>query len=283
MNSTKVVITGGSGRIGTYLANYLMDNVDVTVIDNKPPKNPDVRFVNANILDFSVLESALENHDGLIHLAGIPNPRMTTPDMTFHTNVQGVWNVLQAAENVGIKRAVVASSDTATGLLYNPPDWGPQYLPVDESHPLRPTDFYSLSKHVTEVICRSFGDRGKLQVIALRPSKVLTQDVVAETQIPTSDISNFHLWAYVEHIDIAQASTLALNISDISYDVFFISAANTLCSRPTLEMMAEKHGKLPEIRKPDIYESNPYASIIDISHAREVLGYEPQSDWRRYT
>ena len=62
MNLTKVVITGGSGRIGTYLANYLMDNVDVTVIDTKPPENPDIRFINANILDFSVLEKALENH-----------------------------------------------------------------------------------------------------------------------------------------------------------------------------------------------------------------------------
>ena len=46
-------------------------------------------------------------------------------------------------------------------------------------------------------------------------------------------------------------------------------------------MMRERLGRLPEIRKPEVFERNPYASIFDTSRARRVLGFEPKSDWRR--
>ena len=46
-------------------------------------------------------------------------------------------------------------------------------------------------------------------------------------------------------------------------------------------MVKERFGKLPEVRKPEIFERNPHASILDISRARRVLGFEPTSDWKR--
>lgn len=281
MESRKVAITGGSGGIGRYVSDLLKDKVEVTVIDISPPKQPDVAFLNANILDFDTLQTALSGHTDLIHLAAIPNPRVATADVTFNTNVQGTWNVLQAAENVGVRRAIVAGSDSAVGLHFNPPDWPPQYLPVDENHPLRPTEFYSLSKLVTEVICNSFVNRGNLEIVVIRPSKVVVPHEWPELQARGTDLQNFHLWAYVEPEDLAQAFQLALAMEEVNYDLFFISAADTLCSRPTLEMMEMLHGKLPEIRKPEIYEQNPYASVFDIDHARKLLGYDPKSDWRK--
>jgi L-ribulose-5-phosphate 3-epimerase UlaE len=53
---------------------------------------------------------------------------------------------MQAAEDADVRRLSVASSGSVFGLSYNPPDWPPKYLPVDEDHPCRPTEFYSLSK-----------------------------------------------------------------------------------------------------------------------------------------
>jgi len=64
------------------------------------------------------------------------------------------------------------------------------------------------------------------------------------------------------------------------FDTFTISAANGLNTRPTLEIAAERWGKLPEIRRPEYYARNPNASVLDITKAREVLGYEPEIDWR---
>jgi hypothetical protein len=72
-----------------------------------------------------------------------------------------------------------------------------------------------------------------------------------------------------------------MGLDELTYDTFFISAANCLCARPTLEMMEERLGRLPEVRKPEVYERDPYASVIDTARARNVLGYEPNSDWRR--
>ena len=281
MKSRKVAITGGSGGIGRYVSDYLEDKVEVTVIDISPPKQSYVGYLNTNILDFNAVQTALDGHTDLIHLAAIPNPRVATAETTFNTNVQGTWNVLQAAEDVGISRAIVASSDSAVGLHFNPKDWPPQYLPVDEKHPLEPTEFYSLSKLVTEVICKSFVNRGKLEIVVLRPSKVVLPHEWPELRSRGADLHNHHIWAYVEPEDLAQAFYLALAIDEITYDLFFISAADTLCSRPTLEMIEMLHHKLPEIRKPEIYEQNPYASVFDIDHARTILGYDPKSDWRQ--
>ena len=281
MKLGKVAITGGSGGIGRHVVDYIRAEADVTVVDIKPPKQQDVRFLEADVLDFKAMEAALAGQDAVVHLAAIPNPRTAPADITFNTNVQGTWNALQAAENGGARRVVVASSDATAGLFYNPDDWSPQYLPVDESHPVRPTEFYSLSKQVTEVIGRSFANRGQLEVIAIRPSKVVVPDEWPELEARGLDVSNFHLWAYVESEDVAQGFYLALALEDVRFDVFHIAAADTLCSRPTLEMIEERLGKKPEVRKPELFDQDPYASVFDISRARRVLGYEPKSDWRR--
>ena len=59
MKFQKVAITGGSGGLGRYVVNHLRDKADVTVIDIKPPEQHDIRFTEANILDFKLLEAAL--------------------------------------------------------------------------------------------------------------------------------------------------------------------------------------------------------------------------------
>lgn len=281
MQFKNIAITGGSGGLGSYVVDQLLDKANITVIDIKPPDKKEVRFVQADILDLGTLYEALAGQDALIHLAAIPNPRTASAEVTFNTNVQGTWNVLQVAEDSGICRVAIASSDSVPGLFYDSPDWPPQYLPVDEDHPVRPTEFYSLSKHMTEVICRSYVNRGKLQIAAIRPSKIVLQHEWSELRDRGTDVHNFHFWAYVEPEDVAHGFYLALELKKLSYDVFFISADDSLCSRPTLDMVKERLGSLPEIRKPEVYERNPHASIFDSDRAKKVLGFRAKSDWRR--
>ncbi len=277
----RVAITGGSGRLGRCVVDHFRAHGDVTVIDVRPPDQRGVSFTKADVLDFAALERALAGHDSVVHLAAIPNQRTAPASVTFEINAQGAWNVLQAAENVGVRRAAVASSDAATGLHYNPPDWAPQYLPVDEAHPLRPTDAYSLSKQVTEVICRAYAVRGKLRVAAIRPSRIVYPPHWPELEEWGADPRNHHMWAYVEPEDVARALRLALALEGDPYDAFFVCADDALGRRPTLEVLEERFGRLPEIRKPEVYERNPTASVFDNSRARRVLGFEPKSDWRR--
>ncbi len=65
------------------------------------------------------------------------------------------------------------------------------------------------------------------------------------------------------------------------YQAFYISAADGLNTRPTLDLLRERYGQLPEIRNPEYFRRNPLASVLDITRAREVLGFEPTSDWRK--
>jgi nucleoside-diphosphate-sugar epimerase len=280
MRFERVVCTGGSGRLGRYVAEDLAPRCRLTILDVKPPATPGVRHVDASILDRDALARAFAGQDAVVHLAAIPNPRTAPADVTFHVNVQGTWNVLQAAEDAGVRRVVVASSDAALGLHYNPPGYGPQYLPIDEDHPLRPVEFYSLSKEVTEAMCRSQANRGKLEVLAIRPTHIVFPPEHPELEARGADVQNYHLWTYVSPQDVAQGFRRALEVAKAPYQAFFISAADGLNTRPTLDMVRERYGALPPVRRPDHFRSHPQASLLDIRRAREVLGFEPTSDWR---
>lgn len=279
----KIVCTGGAGRLGQFVSRRLAAKSDLTIVDLKAPVDDDLQNVpciKADICDLSQLRKAFEGHDAVIHLAAIPNPRTAPADVTFKTNVQGAWSVLQAAEDVGAKRIVVASSDSVFGLSYNPPDWPPQFLPVDETHPVRPTEFYSLSKHVTETIAESFAARGTLEVIVLRPVHVVFPPEYPELEARGQDPQNYHFWTFVAPEDVAQAFDLALDADYQGYEVFTISGAGGLNERPTLEMAAERWETLPDVRNPGLYSANPTASVMDISKARKRLGYQPQLSWQ---
>jgi UDP-glucose 4-epimerase len=275
----KLVCTGGSGRLGRHVVALLRDACKVTVLDTEPGGSD--AFVRADVTEIGALRRVFAGQDAVVHLAAIPNPRTAAPEVTFRTNVQGTFAVLQAAEEAGVRRVVVASSDSVVGFHFNPPDWQPQYLPIDERHPLCPTEFYSLSKQVTETICRSYAARGRLEVVVIRPSYIAFPPEYPQLEARGGDLMNYHLWTYVAPEDVARAFQLALALPKVRFEHFFISAPDGLNTRPTLELVRERYGFLPEIRRPEVYERLPTASVLDGSKAREVLGFEPSRDWRQ--
>lgn len=277
-----VAVTGGTGLLGSHVMRRLHGRAALTAIDIKPPHESDRNlgtFIDASITDYDAMRSAFTGKDAVVHLAAIPNPREATAGVTFNTNVQGAWTVLQAAEDAGVRRVVVASSDSVFGFSFNPPDWPPQFLPVDETHPIRPTEFYSLSKKVTEAIAESYAARKKLEVLAIRPSHIVFPRGYPEIGKRGADVQNYHFWSWVAPEDVAQAFDLVLNMKPYrGYDVFTIAAADGMNARPTLEMAQERWSDMPAVRRPEIYRDNPTAGVLDITKAREKLGYEPKVD-----
>jgi UDP-glucose 4-epimerase len=78
---------------------------------------------------------------------------------------------------------------------------------------------------------------------------------------------------------VAQAFDLAVNTDRFDgFDIFAIAAAEGLNLRPTLEMAAERWDRMPELQRPEVYEKLPTASVLDITKAREKLGYAPEVD-----
>ena len=275
----KIVITGGAGLLGSHVVREMAARAQITTLDIKEPEaksQEGQNHINLSITNYEEIKKALTGHDAVIHLAAIPNPREADAKTTFNNNVEGAWTVLQAAEDAGIKRVVVASSDSVFGLSYNPPDWPPQFLPVDETHPTRPTEVYSLSKKITEMISESFAARGKMEVLAIRPCHIVFPRGYGELEARGQDLENYHFWAWVDPKDVAQAFRLAVHTRGYNgFDVYTVAAEEGLNTKPTLELAAARWKNMPVIRRPEIYDSCNTASILDISKIKDRLGFVP--------
>ena len=275
----KIIVTGGAGLLGSHVVREMAEHARITTLDIKEPEAKSQGgqdHINLSITNYEEIKKALAGHDAVIHLAAIPNPREADAKTTFNNNVEGAWTVLQAAEDAGIKRVVVASSDSVFGLSYNPPDWPPQFLPVDETHPTRPTEVYSLSKKITETISESFAARGKMEVLAIRPCHIVFPRGYGQLEARGQDLENYHFWAWVDPKDVAQAFRLAVHTSDYNgFDVYTVAAEEGLNTKPTLELAAARWKNMPVIRRPEIYDSCNTASILDISKIKDRLGFVP--------
>jgi UDP-glucose 4-epimerase len=87
------------------------------------------------------------------------------------------------------------------------------------------------------------------------------------------------LRSYVRSEDAARCFRLALDSDGNPFDVFNVGAADGIGHEKTMERLQRNYGRLPEIRKPEHYPSDAYASVLDSSRARELLGWEPRGDW----
>lgn len=279
MQFHNVLVTGSAGLLGRHVVRELVGRCEVAGFDAKRAPE-DIPQTVGDVTDAAAVRAACTGRDAVVHIAAIPNIWSGPSDRIMTVNVTGTWNVLQAAEDAGVRRVVVASSDAALGLHYNPPGYAPQYLPIDEDHPLRPVEFYSLSKEVTEAMGRSYANRGKLEVLAIRPTHIVFPLEYPELVARGADVQNYHLWTYVAPEDVAQGFRLALDVAKAPWQAFFVSAADGLNTRPTLDMLRERYGTLATIRNPDYFRANPLASLLDIRRARDVLGFEPTINWR---
>ncbi|HEV8400244.1 MAG TPA: NAD(P)-dependent oxidoreductase [Gemmatimonadales bacterium] len=295
MQFSNVLVTGSGGLLGRHVVRELAERCKVSGFDRqRAPEN--VPQTVGDVTDLAAVRAACAGRDAVVHIAAMPNIWSGPGERIMTVNVTGTWNVLQAAEDAGVKRVILCSSDSVVGFTVmsggmRPPD----YVPVDQAHPLRPTDPYALSKLLGEQIGRSFVERGKLEVAALRPVFVLYPEMHGEVKARAQDPANYKgpavggpsaagggpLWHYVDPRDVARAFRLALEVrSFAAFEGFFISATSTLAPNPTLQRL-EQYLKRPlEVRRLEIYAKNPHAPLYDLARAREVLGFEAQHDLR---
>jgi UDP-glucose 4-epimerase len=157
-------VTGASGRIGRRLVRALQAEghwVRGFDLAGAPEDSPD-ELVVGSLLDPETLEQALEGIEGVVHLAALMSWQPKDEAALFDVNVRGTFNLLQVVARQGVQRFVFASS----GEVY--PELDPTYLPIDESHPARPTSVYGLTKLLGEEIVRNFGRRTGLPFCILR-------------------------------------------------------------------------------------------------------------------
>ena len=157
----KVFVTGGAGYIGSHTCVELLEaGYEVVVYDNLSNASVEslrrveritgkpVAFVEGDIRDKTALLSAMEGCEAVIHFAGLKavGESVQKPLAYYDNNVCGTVTLLEAMRQKGIKTLVFSSSATVYG--------DPQYLPLDEKHPLSATNPYGRTKLMIEEILR---------------------------------------------------------------------------------------------------------------------------------
>ena len=164
----RVLVTGGAGYIGSHVVLELCENgFEVIVLDDLSSGNRDAidrraKFMKGSTLNNSDIELGLENVEAVIHLAAFKaaGESMLKPAKYSHNNLIGSINLLNAIIKHKINKFVFSSSAAIYGY--------PEYLPVDESHPLAPINYYGFTKLEIEKIMQWYSDLKGLKFAALR-------------------------------------------------------------------------------------------------------------------
>lgn len=289
----RVVVTGASGLLGSCVARAIESVAEVVRLDSRP-RSDGGRSIRASILDLEALVSAFKGADSVLHLAAAANIGAGPPQNIIELNVQGSWNVLEAALRASVRRVVLCSSDSVMGnTVWRQHFWCPDTLPVPEDHELRPADPYGLSKLLAEQAGRSYARRG-LEVLALRPVFVLFPSMMGEVRARHADPAGYRgpcagghvaaggglCWHHVDPRDVAEAFRLGVDSPWQGFESFWLAAPSTLHPLPTLERIRQVFGRLPRTVERSHYEQRPFAPMFDTSRAEERLGWRARHDHR---
>lgn len=288
---TRTLVTGSAGRLGRSLVTTLAQagheviGVDVTA------GTPDdaAATLPADLTDLGEAYGVLARFrpDVVVHLAAIATPFSRSDGLTFRTNTQLAYNVCEAAAGTGVDRVIVASSPTVIG--YGAPSgWTPSYLPIDEDHPARPWNAYSLSKLVAEQTMAAFARSSRTRFAAVRPCFVVAPEewagaptqsghTIAE-RLDRPEIAGVSLFNYIDARDASDMiAVLTERLPELpNGEVFFAGAADALARQPLAEL-------LPAVI-PSTAEQAPAltgtAPAFTSAKAERLLGWTAKRSWR---
>jgi nucleoside-diphosphate-sugar epimerase len=275
----KVVVTGGSGMLGRWVVRHFVEQgYDVLNVDTRRPDEPVCKTLIANLENLGETYGALSGADAVVHLAAIPAAHIYTPEVTFRNNVMSTYNILEAAAGLGIRKAVIASSESSYGIVFavHPP--APQYVPVDENHPQLPEDSYGLSKVVNEKTAEMFHRRTGMQVVSLRLGNVIPPEWYERfpSFINRPEERDRILWSYIDTRDAASACRLAIETDGLGAVALNIAADDSSMAVRSRDLLTARYPGVTDIRAP----LEGHETLLDNAKAKRLLGWQPAQRWR---
>lgn len=198
--------------------------------------------------------------------------------MTFQNNVMSTFNILEAAAGLGIKKAVIASSESSYGIVFSRQQLVPQYVPIDEDHPQLPEDCYGLSKIVAEKTADMINRRCGMQVVSFRIGNVITPEMYINFSefIHEPKMRRVILWSYIDARDIASACRLAVEADGLGSVALNLAADDTSMDIKNSELMKMEFPEVKDIRVP----LDNYHTLLSNEKAKKVLDWQPVHCWR---
>jgi UDP-glucose 4-epimerase len=283
----RTVVTGGSGFIGSHVVDKLvLAGHDVVVFDDHPHiQNPAAHYVAGDVLDPDSVRRVMSGTDVVFHLAGMSNVDIAAlnPLKTVKLNVEGTAVIADAAREAGGVRVVLASTVWVFGAAAGSG-------PVDETAAIdldRSGHLYTSTKIAAEMVLRSYHELYELPYTVLRygipygprmrdelvVAKFVKKALAGEPLTIAGDGQQTRNFVYVE--DLADAHVLALDPAAAG-ETFALDGPGEVTILQVAETVAELVGDTPIERIPG--RAGDFAGRqVDITHAREVLGWKPET------
>lgn len=282
-----VIVTGGSGFVGSHLVKMLVAKGDkVRVLDLIRPRT-DAEWLDEDITDFPVLKRVMKKIDVdiIYHVAAIPDD-IGKPLKMMRVNVIGTHNILEVARQCKVKRVVCTSSVSACGFYPPVPFIKPQYLPVDENHPCKSADMYSLTKLLQEELCQTYSRGYNLSTVCLRLSQIIgpgkNWDGFSRqlregklVNIPFKIEGDEEVNHFVDVRDVAQAHILAGERETIKGGIFNVAGPQKTTSKEFIGVLRD-FASDAEIEFGNWGLSQGGKIYFDLSKSRKKLGYHPK-------
>ena len=298
----RILVTGGAGFIGGHLAEqFVRDGHNVVALDILDPfydvgikeQNIEIateaaangdgsyEFVEASITDQELVDEVVDGIDYIYHQAAQAGVRASVenPEKTTRTNINGTFQLLEAARANDVKRFVNASSSSVYGK--------PAYLPYDEEHPTNPVSPYGASKLSAEHYVRVYNEVYGLPTVSLRyftvygprmrPNMAFTNFVSrclhGEPPVIFGDGSQTRDFTYVE--DIVAANRRLLETDSADGEVLNIGSTGRITIKELARVIRDEIDPELNIEYDDPREGDAKHTHSDVSKANELLGYDP--------
>ncbi len=291
----RIVFTGGSGKAGRHVVPHLLSHgYRVLNLDLQPLQHPGVHTLITDLADGGQVFNALTSHldmagfeapggrrapDAVVHFAAVAR-NMIRPDAeTFRINVMSTYHVIEAATTLGVRKIVIASSETTYGVCFADGDKDYARFPLEEDDPVDPMDSYGLSKVVNERTAAAFALRTGADIYALRIGNVIEPHEYDRFPSFLADPMSRkrNAWSYVDARDLGEIVRLALEKDGLGFQVWNAVNDSITADLPTAEFLARYSPGVP-IRRP----LEGFEAPLSNRRIREVLGFRERHDWRQY-
>ncbi len=296
MTKQRIFFTGGSGKAGKHVIPYLLDQGHkVMNVDLMPLDHPGVGNLVADITDSGQMFNAMSSYTGLdelepgngvpkfdavVHFAAVPRILLKPDNETFRINTIGTYNVIDAAVKLGIRKIIIASSETTYGICFSDGQTNPKVLPLEEDYDVDPMDSYGLSKVVNEQTARSFQRRSGFDIYALRIGNVIEPHEYAELfpyYFTNPEVRRRNAFCYIDARDLGQIVDLCLKKEGLGYQIFNAGNDHNGAILPSKELAETFFAGVPIIR-----ELGEHEALFSNRKIREVLGFREQHNWQKY-
>lgn len=218
--------------------------------------------------------------DVVIHFAAYARNMLVPDNECFKANVTSTYNVIEAACKLGVKKIIIASSETTYGVCFSEGDSDYHSFPLEEDYDADPMDSYALSKICGEKTARAFSRRFKNDIYALRIGNVIepheyATDFGKYVNEPMTRKRN--AWSYIDARDLGQICNLAIEKSGIGFQIFNATNSTITTKIPTAQFLKENCPGTKFTR-----EMGEWEAPLSNRKIIEVLGFEDVHDWRKY-